>query len=352
MPRRYVPKKKDRGERGRWTIEILKQAIQRVETGQMTVFKASKEFGIPRSTLILKLKGWKGRVPRTSTMKPDEEQNFNNKTALSFHQELYLVKILKTMNSWGIGLSKEDVKDAVRDFVAKNNITTPFKNQRPGDDWWYGFKTRHNLSLKKPERLEGSRARQADDPFIIYDFYDKLQAVLTEHNISDKPDRIWNADETGICSDPGSTRIVCKTGGSGRNMTTVLACVNAKGEFLPPAIVHKGKRLWNSMLGGSESFPNTSYLVTDKGWMTEAAFLLWFKNTFLKCVTQFPCVLIYDGHLSHVGVELIETAIDNQVSIIKLPPHTSHLLQPLDVAVFRGLKSRWDALLTEWAASF
>ncbi|CAG9822250.1 unnamed protein product [Phaedon cochleariae] len=37
-----------------------------------------------------------------------------------------------------------------------------------------------------------------------------------------------------------------------------------------------------------------------------------------------------------------------QVEIIKLPPHSSHLLQPLDLSVFKPLKTYWDQALVKW----
>ncbi|KAF2896888.1 hypothetical protein ILUMI_09288 [Ignelater luminosus] len=43
-----------------------------------------------------------------------------------------------------------------------------------------------------------------------------------------------------------------------------------------------------------------------------------------------------------IEIELIKLAQENQVTIVKLLPHTTHVLQPLDVAVFRGLKTKWD----------
>ena len=61
-----------------------------------------------------------------------------------------------------------------------------------------------------------------------------------------------------------------------------------------------------------------------------------------------PILLIYDGHTTHVSISLIEEAMKEQVTILKLPPHSSHLLQPLDVAVFKPIKDRWDAKLVKW----
>ncbi|GBL87824.1 hypothetical protein AVEN_192010-1 [Araneus ventricosus] len=85
------------------------------------------------------------------------------------------------------------------------------------------------------------------------------------------------------------------------------------------------------------------------GWMIEALFLSWFKNAYVKAVTARPNLLIYDGHVSHLSIELVETAIEWDVTILKLPAHSSHMLQPLDGSIFRGIKSAWGAKLKDWA---
>ena len=113
-------------------------------------------------------------------------------------------------------------------------------------------------------------------------------------------------------------------------------------------ILHKGKRLWDSMLG-DEAYPGTCYFANESGWMTGDVFCQWFRTKFLPEVTERPAILIYDGHLSHISPELIEVAMEANVAILKLPPHTSHILQPLDVSVFRGLKSTWDGILAQWS---
>ncbi|CAG4938602.1 unnamed protein product [Parnassius apollo] len=61
-----------------------------------------------------------------------------------------------------------------------------------------------------------------------------------------------------------------------------------------------------------------------------------------------PVLIVYDGHSTHVHVRVVELALRNRITILKLPPHTSHLLQPLDIAVFKSFKSIWDAKLVEW----
>ena len=46
---------------------------------------------------------------------------------------------------------------------------------------------------------------------------------------------------------------------------------------------------------------------------------------------------ILDDHASHISVDVIETRISG-VHMLCLPAHTSHILQPLDVGVFKSLK--------------
>lgn len=54
-----------------------------------------------------------------------------------------------------------------------------------------------------------------------------------------------------------------------------------------------------------------------------------------------PDLLVLDGHASHVTVEAIEFARNNDVHMLCLPAHTTHILQPLDVGVLKSLKANY-----------
>ncbi len=47
-------------------------------------------------------------------------------------------------------------------------------------------------------------------------------------------------------------------------------------------------------------------------------------------------VLFVDGHHSHMGVDLIMSAREAGIQILCLPPHTTHILKPLDVGSIRA----------------
>lgn len=67
--------------------------------------------------------------------------------------------------------------------------------------------------------------------------------------------------------------------------------------------------------------------------------------------TSEPSLLIYDGHSTHVQPAVLEIAKEHNITIIKLPPHSSHLLQPLDLAVFKAFKDKWDSAMVKWQRS-
>lgn len=55
------------------------------------------------------------------------------------------------------------------------------------------------------------------------------------------------------------------------------------------------------------------------------------------CVGKWRLVLM-DGYGSHLTYEFIEYATKNNILLHTFPPHSTHILQPLDVAVFQPSK--------------
>ena len=45
---------------------------------------------------------------------------------------------------------------------------------------------------------------------------------------------------------------------------------------------------------------------------------------------------------------MIKSTIEEDIRFITLPPNATHLCQPLDVAVFRGLKRTWRSIIDSW----
>ena len=58
-------------------------------------------------------------------------------------------------------------------------------------------------------------------------------------------------------------------------------------------------------------------------------------------------LLIYDGHDSHISAEFLRHCLDNDILLILLRSHSSHLMQSLDVGVFGPLKTAVSSQLAE-----
>ncbi|KAJ8959213.1 hypothetical protein NQ318_022475 [Aromia moschata] len=62
-----------------------------------------------------------------------------------------------------------------------------------------------------------------------------------------------------------------------------------------------------------------------------------------------PVLLILDGHLSHTkNLDVILKARENFVTLLCLPPYTTHKLQPLDVGVMFPFNTYMDQALETW----
>lgn len=79
-----------------------------------------------------------------------------------------------------------------------------------------------------------------------------------------------------------------------------------------------------------------SYAVSASGWMEGTAFEQWFLKYFIPWSSKFqkPGLLFLDSHDSHMTFKTVESAKLNDFIMICLLPHTSHTLQPCDVALF------------------
>ena len=97
--------------------------------------------------------------------------------------------------------------------------------------------------------------------------------------------------------------------------------------------------------------------VASKGFMNSKLFLKWlvhFSNSVPQEVKR-PLVLVYDGYGLHYNNKIVEKAIELKIILVLLPANSTHLIQPLDIAVFKPfktiLKRQMDAYMIENACT-
>lgn len=350
MVRNYI-RKTQKGAGLAYLNEDLEKAVNDVKNGNKTIRGAAMFYNIPRSTVKHRLNGTRGK----GHISQGPSGGGGVTSYLSAADEEELANAIKVMEKSGFGLTSEEVLDIVQCYIVLNKLETRFKNQRPGPDWFLSFRKRNHLSIKLPQSIEHSRCDQTN-PWVIYDFFEKITDLVEKLGLKGKPGQIFNCDETSFCHDPSKTRVVGavnqksqrKTSTSGGENTTTLLCVSAEGKMLPLLCVFKGKSVMEGWID-NEVPTQTAIAASERGWMETKLFYNWFKDVFLTNIgAERPVLLLYDGHSTHISTNLIQLAQQNEVTIVKLPPHTTHVLQPLDVAVFKGLKQKWDKELCKW----
>lgn len=86
------------------------------------------------------------------------------------------------------------------EFAEKLEIKHNFNKdcRKAGPYWLQSFLERHaDLSVRQAESLSVARA-QSRNREEVSKMFELLLQVLTEHDLMDKPDRLFNIDETGV----------------------------------------------------------------------------------------------------------------------------------------------------------
>ena len=172
-----------------------------------------------------------------------------------------------------------------------------------------------------------------------------LRRIAAAHNLHEATVRLRIKKLKAQTIAPKGSKAYRIMQGGGCENITVVGVVNASGRVMDPVIINQGQNFQQSWRG-DKALPNTTYGGSEKGWMTSEVMLSWFEQ-FIKLEKKRPLLLIFDGHLTHFSIDVIKMAIKNNILLMKLPPHVTDILQPLDVAMFGPLKRKWNQVLND-----
>ena len=327
-----------------WSNESLTKAVEEVQDKKLSLRAASAMYGIPRSTIhnyiTGKTKIGAAKGPATVLTKEEEQQ---------------LVEWALKMAEIGYGQTRRQVCEMVKRIMDRTKRPNPFTDNRPGKDWWYAFLRRHpQVVMRQPQALQAAHALSCT-PQILDRWFAEFEQFLLQHDLLDKPFRIWNCDESGFPLCPKSGKVLALQGarnvyhltGNSKEQITTLCCISAAGGIIPPMHVFPGERFsYNPLEGGVEG----SYFgKSTNGWMTQELFFGWITRHYaIHLPPGRPVCLLVDGHSSHIDLDVSNSCQANQILLYCLPPHTSHVLQPLDVGLFSPMKHSWRVAATEY----
>jgi hypothetical protein len=129
-----------------------------------------------------------------------------------------------------------------------------------------------------------------------------------------------------------------------REWVTVVQAVNSMGYAIPPYIIAAGKNHLESWYDEAELPPRWRISVSQNGWITNELAMDWihhFEEFTSPRRLGIYRLLILDGHESHHSDEFEQYCKEHNIITLCMPPHSSHLLQPLDVGCFGPLKKSY-----------
>jgi 4-hydroxybenzoate polyprenyltransferase len=310
----------------------------------VSINKATLTYGLTRSTLQDRIKG---------STTSEEAQETRQK--LSKIQEKRLHDWIIIQADLGCPVSHHQV----RDFASKVAIHNGFPDG-VGKNWLQAFLTRWpDIKTLRGKRIDSDRFNGASTD-ITKAFF--MLLMMPAVRIVKQKNR-WNVDEVGMMEGIGMNGLVLgsrekksvliKQPGS-RSWITILEAISADGRVLPPTVIFKGKTIQQQHFPQNLDFLNDwNFTCSEKGWTNNEIALIWLKTVFIPLTRpdnpKEPRLLILDGHGSHMTEEFLFECYENNIFLLFLPAHASHVLQPLDVAVFGPLKYFYRRFISDLA---
>ncbi|KAI1004041.1 hypothetical protein K3495_g4170 [Podosphaera aphanis] len=132
-----------------------------------------------------------------------------------------------------------------------------------------------------------------------------------------------------------------------REWVSIVETISDDGRRTRPLIIFKGAAPQSNWF--EQEVSDWIYTTSQIGWTANRIAMGWLKTIFLPETKprDQTCwrILLVDGHESHTNVDFQWECYQNKVHLVYMPPHTSHIPQPLDLSCFSPLKARYRQLI-------
>jgi len=335
----------------------LNLALQAIQSSQAPGIRATAAlYNIPRTTLQDQLHG--RAMLRNAQV--------NNRKLTPTEEQALLDRII-SLDERGLSPTLPLVRRMADLLLSQREPSSSV-----GTNWVTRFVQRHDKLMSKYLRKYDYQRAKCHDPEIISNWFKLVQATIAKYGIVTED--IYNFDETGFQMGVIATvKVVTQTKRStstrprsartksgrpkviqpgNRNWVTVIEGINASGWALPPTIIFEGKVHQSSWYRAG--IPHDWVIgLSENGWTNDELGYKWLTEVFDKhtrgrMVGKYRLLLL-DGHGSHFTPEFDEFCKKNSIIWLCCPPHSTDLLQPLDVGCFSVLKETYGRLVKEKA---
>lgn len=294
--------------------------------------------GVPCSTLYHSAHG-----------RPSIEEKAQGQQYLAPYEEKAVVQFILQMAELGTPIRIKYIPSiALSATRHRSEEDRPLKP--PNKNWTKSFENRHpELKARKVKALDWNR-HEKNTYHKIEHWFEVIGQVLEDPTVL--AENMYNMDETGVMlSKLGSVKVLVgrkdlrdyRGARVKRTVVTAVECVSADGRYLNPMVIwpaatHRSN--WTTF-----PTPRWHYAFSESGYTDFHLSFEWLTRVFdpqtRERANGKPRLLICDGFGTHETLEILEYCFANNIRLCRLPSHTSHKLQPCDVAVFSPLKAAY-----------
>jgi hypothetical protein len=319
--------------------EDVQNAIATYNRGDyVSISRTAAVFSIPTSTLKDRLRKVKSR-----------DQSHEKQQLFSSIEENELSIWISNASKLGVPTPLPLVKNSAEEIRSERFASRGDSLGRPISIRWIDrFRVRH------PE-LETCFTRPIDASRFEWLEYSKVKSYFDGLGEAIRRERypcsaIVNVDETGFSLSSTRESLVLldkkykkrgKKQVGRQEWITAIECVSASGVTQPPPLIFEGKNVHSGWIPDVTP-PGWAFSTSNKGWTSDIYAYKWLTTRYepLTCRNDGKRrLLIIDGYTSHYTTRFLTFCIIKKIDLGLLPPHTSHVMQPLDIASFSPLKT-------------
>ena len=307
----------------------------------------AREFDVPVSRLRARLQGRQPRTQRPITTKRLDDE-----------QEAALISWIETLDALHVPPTARMVEASANAMIRRDAEATgnPISSVKM---WVYEFIKRlpEGLHWVKQKPTEKERI-EAEDISILQAWYDRLESLVKRI----PPSNIYNFDETGFQLGQGKPQKVISRNrqrtrllsGERGSLLTGIECIAADGWLMEPYFVAPGLVHLERWYEGGTLSEESRVAVAPSGYSNDALAVDWlhfFQEHTRNRAGGGQRLLLFDGHGSHLTWEFLYLCEQWNIIAFAFPPHTTHIVQPLDGSPFRALKERFRAknnMIAQW----
>ena len=201
------------------------------------------------------------------------------------------------------------------------------------------------IKKQKPLAIDRKNAHNIED-FTIY--FEKYKEIRIQRGITDA--NVWNMDETGFRIGCGVAHWVITMDAEkklllsdpdNREFLTACESISGGGVEIPPMLILSGALILEKWVQENDLDGEILLSTSPTGYSNDELAFKWlqhFERDSRKTQIGVWRLLILDGYGSHLTYEFYEYAQKHKIELFALPPHSTHLTQPLDVGCFQSYK--------------